>query len=51
MFEFPERSALAKAMASRRLNRPAPGKRESLVVFTIRLSEDRAGVGEIEGDR
>ena len=39
MFEFPEGSKLAKTMASGRLKRPAPGKRESLVVFTIRLAK------------
>ena len=48
MVEFPEESRLAKATASRRLRRPAPGKSESLVVFTTRLREDRAGVGQIE---
>ena len=37
MVEIPEESKLAKAMASGRLKRPGPGKRESLVVFTIRL--------------
>ena len=37
MVEIPEGSRLAKAMASRRLKRPAPGARESLVVFTTRL--------------
>ena len=37
MFEFPEGAVSAKAMASRRLKRPAPGARESLVVFTTRL--------------
>ena len=34
---FPVDSALARAMASGRLRRPAPGKSELLVVFTIRL--------------
>src|SRR5262249_34914627 len=33
---FPKRSLLAKPMASRRLKRPAPGARASLVVFTTR---------------
>src|SRR5262249_12800459 len=37
MVEIPAESKLAKAMASRRLKRPAPGKRASLVVFTTRL--------------
>src|SRR3954451_19893355 len=37
MLEIPEESKLAKVTASRRLRRPAPGKRESLVVFTTRL--------------
>ena len=37
--EIPEESRLAKVMASRRLKRPAPGKRESLVVFTTRLAK------------
>ena len=38
MFAFPEGSALARTMASGRLKRPAPGTREPLVVFTIKLS-------------
>src|SRR5262249_56183498 len=37
MVEMPEESRLAKAMASGRLNRPAPGKSDTLVVFTTRL--------------
>src|SRR5262249_11755579 len=34
MGAFPEGEVLLKAMASRRLNRPAPGGSASLVVFT-----------------
>src|SRR4051812_2690940 len=37
MVEIPAESRLAKAMASRKLKRPAPGTRASLVVFTTRL--------------
>src|SRR5262249_16701145 len=37
MVEIPAESKLAKVMASRRLKRPVPGKRASLVVNTTRL--------------